>query len=203
MHSQNYEELIVLEYFNSKSGTLLSLGENDGVTLSNSFALIEQGWSGTLVDASPKAFAQLKELHGNNPNLVLLNYAVGSENGFATFYESGELLGMGDTALVSSLKLEETKRWGSIKMPFEEKRVEVIDFEKLLSLTHFEKYDYITIDIEGAEIEVVPQIDFKKLGTKLAIIEWNSKYAEFYDNIMFPFGFKLIHTNAENRIYAL
>jgi len=201
-YSQNKEESIILEYFGESKGTLLDIGANDGKTLSNSLALVERGWVGTFVEASPKAFQRLQSLHSSNPRLQLLNVAIGSYDGEIDFNESGTLLGTGDVALVSSIRKDEMDRWISLNMPFEKMKVPVLYFTSLLTKSYYDKFEFITIDIEGMEPEVVPQIDFKKLGTKMAIIEWNGKNAELYDGLLSSHGLKLIHTNAENRIYT-
>ena len=45
--SQNQEEDVILKYFEYLPvGTFLSIGENDGQTLSNVRALAEKGWHG-------------------------------------------------------------------------------------------------------------------------------------------------------------
>lgn len=203
MYSQNNEELFILDYFKEYIGFLLDLGVNDGRTLSNSLALTEKGWGGLLVEASPKAFERLKDTYkGQEFDIQMLNVAIGSNNGTIELNESGSLLGTGDVSLVSSTLQDEVDRWTSLKIPFEKITVPVIDFKTLMQRSAYKKFDFITIDIEGMEFEVVPQIDFSGLGVKMAIIEWNSKDGPFYDNILIEHGLKLIHYNAENRIYC-
>lgn len=201
--SQNNEQSFILSYFKDHEGSFLDIGANDGITLSNTYALVQQGWHGTLVEASPRAYDRLCAMHANNGKLVLLKYAIGSKNDKIILHESGELLGKGDIALVSSTKEEETKRWESLKMPFEDVEVDMIDFKTMMTKTRHTAFDFVSIDIEGMEKEVVPQIDFAALKTKMAIIEFNGKDEDFFTNYMNPFGFKLIHKNAENLIYAL
>lgn len=203
-YSQNNEEKFILDYFGVSIGTLLDIGANDGKTLSNSLALIEKGWGGLLVEASPKAFNRLQAQHDvPDRDVQLLNIAVGSHNGDIVLNESGELLGTGDTSLVSSTRGDEVARWESLKIPFEKIAVPVITFDRLMEVSAYRQFDFITVDIEGMEPEVVPQIDFKALGTRMAIIEWNGKNAELYDTLLMNHGLKLIHTNAENRIYTV
>ena len=62
-YSQNNEQKHILEFFNGKKGTLLSIGENDGQTYSNAYALIQLGWISALVEPSEIAFNKLKELY--------------------------------------------------------------------------------------------------------------------------------------------
>lgn len=202
-YSQNSEESIILDHFKDEVGTLLSLGENDGKTLSNVLALIEKGWVGTLVEASPKAFERLKQTHDvPDREIQLLNVAVGSHNGTIELNESGSLLGAGDISLVSSTRQDEVERWTSLNIPFEKITVPVIDFNTLLQRSVYQKFDLIAVDIEGMEPEVVPQIMFTNLQTRMAIIEWNGKNADLYDRLLAKHGLKLIHVNQENRIYA-
>jgi FkbM family methyltransferase len=209
MYSQNSEESVIFSYlkghpdFKWEYGTVLDIGANDGKTLSNSLALIEAGFEGLLVEASPKAFKRLKETH-NIPDrqVQLLNVAVGSYDGTIEFNESGQLLGTGDVALVSSTRQDEMDRWVSLNMPFEKITVPVITFATLMDHSIYGEFDVVSVDIEGMEPEVIPQIDFTKLCTQIAVIEWNGKNAELYDGLLLNHGLKLIHTNAENRIYT-
>lgn len=198
-YSQNNEQGIILNYFGDFVGTYLDLGANDGITLSNTYALYENGWDGVCVEASPKAYERLLI---NQPNSKCIQAAIGAYDGDIVLNESGELLGNGDTSLVSSTKTEEMKRWESLNMQFKAITVRCVTFETLLKETKISNIDFLSIDIEGMELEVLPQIDFNKLGIKLACIEFNGKDKNKYDEIMLPIGFKVIHQNSENLIYA-
>lgn len=55
--SQNGEQAHILHYFDVmgiEKGHLVDLGAGDGYTMSNTRALLERGWTGTLVDGDPK-----------------------------------------------------------------------------------------------------------------------------------------------------
>ena len=58
-YSQNDEQAVITAYFGSTIGKFLDIGAYDGVKLSNTRALLEQGWTGTLVEPSPIVFTQL------------------------------------------------------------------------------------------------------------------------------------------------
>lgn len=201
-YSQTKEDILFQEFFGNYKGSLLSIGENDGKKYSNALALIEKGWIAILVEPSPTVFPKLSNLHAGNANVNCFQVGVGSINNILTFYESGTLLNEGDLSLVSTLKKEETLRWTASNIPFEEKQVFVVTFDKLLEMSPIKTFDFISIDIEGMELEVLPQIDFNSLKTKLICVENNGKDLDKFNNIILPFGFELIHTNAENLIYA-
>jgi FkbM family methyltransferase len=200
-YSQNNEERIILDFFGEEVGSLLSIGENDGITLSNSRALIERGWMADLVEPSPVAFSKLKALYKDSSNIKLHNIAIGTENGLAPFYDSGSLLNSGDESLVSTLSIVETKRWGGC-VKFEQVEVEVQDFKTFRLGDVWETYDFISLDAEGFDLDILKQIDFDSLGVRLICVEFNGINEQAYWDVVHPFGFKLIHKNGENLIYA-
>jgi len=174
-YSQNKEDIAVLNYFGKDfKGLLLDIGANDGITLSNSRLLIESEWSAYLIEPSPKAFNKLMvNLIGNSENTVPLNFAIGTENGKATLYESNEHLTKNDIALLSSLNEAETKRWKNQK--FKGVEVDVLTFESFLFLfEEIANIDFISIDAEGLDLDILKQINLTGLNVKCLCIEHNS-----------------------------
>jgi len=204
-YSQSNEQDIIINLFKGKkNGTFLDIGANDGVTFSNTFALAKSyGWTGLLVEASPKAYERLlKNYELIDRDIDFQNVAIGKEDGYLDFYESGELLNKGDVALVSSGVKKELQRWQSLKMPFTKMKVPMTSVSTMLSRSRHTHFDLLSLDIEGMELDVLPQIDFEALRIQVAVIEWNSKDERLYNDIILPFGFKLISKNAENLIYS-
>ena len=60
-YSQNNEQDVILDYFSSRVGRFLDIGAFDGITLSNTRALAELGWSGVAVEPSPYNLCSLIE----------------------------------------------------------------------------------------------------------------------------------------------
>src|SRR3990167_7663552 len=98
IYSQNNEQILIEKYFGNYKGTLLDIGANDGVTLSNSYALIQRGWRGSLVEPSPKAFEILKETHRTKEGIFCFNAAICDKTADMTLYESGSHLGDQDVS---------------------------------------------------------------------------------------------------------
>jgi len=200
-YSQNDEEEIVFNYFGHKEITCLSLGENDGQTLSNVRQIILNGSQAVLVEPAPIAFKKLHELYNNRIDVVCLNVAVADYCGKAKFHDSGSHISKNDTSLLSSLSKEEIKRWEP-STEFNEIEVDVINFKVLLDLSPYKKFDLISIDCEGQDYCILSQMDLVALETKMLILEFNGKDQEAFDALVIPQGFQLLHKNAENLIYV-
>lgn len=198
-YSQNQEDLFVIKYFGDYKGTLLEIGANDGQTLSNSRALIENGWSATLVEPGA-TFKDLELKYDDNPNVRLLNYAIGSMASKLTFYESGNHVPGGkDRGLVSTLDFDETIRWRNNGVQFTERIVDV----KPYNLT--DRFDFISIDAESQDWTILQQIDLEKAACKCLCVEHNGdvKLKLNYIEYCLKFGLHPKVINNENIIFCL
>jgi FkbM family methyltransferase len=201
MYSQSREEEVIIKYFGSNTGTFISIGENDGVTLSNVRQLAINGWCGVMIEPSPKAFHKLKQLYDNEKKgcFYLYNFALGNHNGSMKFYDSGTHLNKGDVALLSSGVESELKRFPGTQ--YEEIEVKVFRWKTALNRFQFKKFDCVSIDAESMDIDILKQMDLTDV--KLLVIEWNSipdnkeKILEYTSK----FGMtNVIYTSAENLI---
>lgn len=205
-HSQHQEQSVILEYFNGRTGNLLDIGSNDGITFSNSLALIQCGWAGDLVEPSHEAFRRLCQLHVHRENVYLHNVAIWDRNGEVDFYESGPLVNGHDFALVSSLKVDETQRWKTVRKPehrpvaYKQTKVIAIDWKTFMQHSYCKTYDFITIDVEGCELDILRQMDLTALGCKMICVEYNGKDQDKFDALIpMPLHWK----NRTNLIYAI
>lgn len=197
MYSQNNEEDFIVKHFDGFVGSLLSIGENDGKTFSNALRLIELGWSATLVEPSPDAFAKLELLHKGNKLVHCVNIAIGNSNGTITLHESGaHVRGGNDIALVSSLIENETAKWKKSGVKFNPVDVSMLNYK---TFAGYQSFDFITIDAEGMDIEILKQINL--LGTKLICIEWNGNEQNKIEILKYTSSFgmqNVIYENIEN-----
>jgi FkbM family methyltransferase len=202
MHSQNNEEEIILKYFGDFVGSLLDIGANDGITLSNSRALMERGWRGNFVEPSPAACKRLSELYASSMQGYIYNFAIVREDypeKKITLHESGEHLGKGDTALLSSVIQSETERWK--KETFRPVEVYAVPFS-LIKDNLYAPLHFITIDAEGMDWDILQQIDLTE--TRMLCIEWNqnAELKQQYTDYCNSFGLKFHYQTHENLIFA-
>lgn len=205
---QNNETQIVIDWFTKKHragfvGNVLDIGANDGVTFSNSFDLIQSGWSGWLVEPS-SAFNELIDIYGDSKDIQCLNVAIGQTAGTMTLYESGaHVKGGRDKALVSTLVRHEMSRWCDVD--FTPIDVKVITFDMFYEAINKPKnIHYLSIDVEGVEMDILKQIDLRAIGCEVLCIEYNGRsvVGNMFTNYCAKYGMKEIHRNAENLIFA-
>jgi FkbM family methyltransferase len=203
-YSQNTEEEVILNYFGDEKITVLSVGENDGISLSNVRALLLNGSRGTLVEPAPEAFFKLTGLYLDRKDIFCVNVAVSDFIGNAIFYDSGTHLNNGDKSLLSSLNEHEIKKWEPTTK-FNKIKVDVVDFKTLLNLSPYKQFDFISIDAEGLDMTILKQINLKELGCRMLCVEWNSNH-EIIDkikDICEDFGLSgMLLKNGENVIMA-
>lgn len=205
-YGQNKEDevinsLITAKYGSDFKGTILDLGANDGITLSNSRYFIENGWSAVLVEAGKLPFSKL--MNTIQPNTIAINCAIGNQDGWLTFYESTNLLNADDVGLVSSLVADETQRWRNAGIGFHEYEVACFTWESFLNTHHLKNknFDIISIDIEGMDYDVLVQMNLTELDCKVLCVEFNGKEMNKYVEYAEKHGMKLMHQNAENLIF--
>ena len=193
--------MIVSKYGENFKGSILDLGANDGVTLSNSRFFVERGWHGVLVEAGNKPFEKL--IANSDPSTICINCAIGNENGSLNFYESNNLLNAEDVGLVSSLVSHETTRWREAGIGYVEYKVDCFTWDSFVDKFHLKNrnFDIISIDIEGMDYDVLIQMNLEALGCKVLCIEFNGLEMDKYVNYVSKFNMHLVHKNPENLIF--
>lgn len=207
MWSQNKEEEYILNYFGDRIGTFIDIGCNDCITFSNTRALSLKGWKGVFVDPSSEAITRCRELYKGRKGSYIYGYAIGAPhpitgkpfNGKVVLNDSGSIINGKDLGLVSTFYQNEMDRFKRITnyTPIE---VSTFKWKTFINRLSIREFDFISIDVEGCELNILPDIDLSK--TDLICLEWNEK-----DNLKKDFehyldGFKLIYTSGENLLYG-
>lgn len=199
-YSQSNEQDAILNYFDGRIGTFFDGGCNDCSTLSNTRALVELGWSGVLLDASPKAIDRCKKLYEGRKNIYIYPFALGSHNGKAMLQESSSLISQEDIGLVSTFHQSEMDRFKRT-VQYEPVEVKVFKWKTFLNRLKIREFTMISLDVEGTEMDILPDMDLTK--TELVCIEHNSKpeLKKLYLEVTSKFGLdKIIYESGENII---
>lgn len=186
-------------------GTIVEIGAYDGVHLSNSYSLEKKGWNVVNVEANPQTFELLDR---NRPNSRNVNCAVGSidVDGIDFYIEP--------IGVLSGHKVDEEdirKRYEArgIEYPGLTKvRVECMSFKKLITDFRLKSIEVLSIDVEGAEMDVLNGMNFSETEAlpKLMVIEANSeeKWKEIKNFVETKSSnqYKLLFDNYQNMFFV-
>lgn len=181
---------------NKKNGFYIDIGAYDGIALSNTYIFEKLGWNGFCVEASPKTFEKLQR----NRKCDLYNYAVCSKNiGKTRFLTSTiDALDVLDIHNTDGHK-KRIKNESDNNMEYIE--VDTITFDELMSnykdITHI---DFLSLDIEGGELDVLRSVNFDKYSFGLITVEYNDNYKEILE-LMHSKGYKKLMDNHCDMIF--
>lgn len=203
-YSQTNEQNIILEYFKDKpKGTFLDIGANDGETYSNTRALALNGWNGVCIEPGESAFKKLSQLYKESQKVLCFNYAISQRDETLLFYESGTIFG-NDIGLLSSAIYGETLKWNH-ETKFQKSTVIGVSWDNFTTNICKSTFDFISIDAEGMDLEILFQMNLTGLKCKLICIEYGEDQAKrnaIY-NYVSKFGMKLIDYNSTNIFYGM
>ena len=172
--SQFGEDLFILDFFkNQKKGIYVDLGAFHPMRLSNTYLLFKKGWSGTNVDLNPITIDLFNLARKNDYNICCL--MAGKENLLKDVYFE-------DWSAANSITSNENLS--------EKKQMKTRTFESLI----YKDFDFLNIDLEGHDYEILQTIDFKKFNPKLICIEIleNSSDKENIFNFLKQYNYSFI-----------
>ena len=158
-----------------KNGIFMDIGAHDGVSLNNTLYFEKyKNWSGYNIEPIQKVYDKLIT---NRPNSVNINCAVSNNDGTEEF-----ICNTGYTEMLSGLKktydvrhfyrLEnENKQMGSTT---EVIRINTKKIETICNEYNIKNINYLSIDVEGGEFEVIKSINFDKVF--IDVIEFENNY---------------------------
>lgn len=163
----------------------IQIGGNDGVSFDGLYWKIaaRKNCDGIILEPSPKYFKLLEVNYKNFTSIRLLPYAIFENIGTLELYELNEVglkshpkwaAGIGSVDINHLLNL-------NVK-PEEISKIEVegITFNHLMEIhSSFTNVDYLQIDTEGYDLQILKTIDFKKFKAKIIKFEFkNLSYSE-------------------------
>ncbi len=197
-HSQIGQDKYLNETFfhDKRDGVFVEFGAYDGITLSNSYFFEqERGWKGICIEPMPVYFEQLKK----NRTCVCVQGCIAPQAGTVEFLNVGGPSPMlsGVLSLYDPRHLERISNevgWSEEKqMPANSEVIKVPSYRltDLLEQYQMPHVDYLSIDTEGGELEILQSIDFKKYQIDFITVEDNyndPRLREFLDSQ----GFELV-----------
>jgi len=176
-------------------GNCVEVGANDGITDSMTYHFELSGWNCLLVEPIPDLARKISEKR----NCIVKNYAASSEEGVASFFIAEEALGMSGLALTRKQFHAITRAGGTPK----EIKVRKKTLDGILEESNFSEIDFITIDVEGHELEVLKGFSLEKFNPRIVLLEDNSNQTDAaVQNYMKNKGYILFKRTGVNDWYA-
>jgi FkbM family methyltransferase len=192
---------LVEELFQGKTGGFfVDIGAHDGITLSNTYYLEKNlGWTGICVEPNPTVYAKLLK----NRKCICLNGAVSDRKGESVFLKvdgysemlSG-LLGKYDPKHLQRIE-KELRLFGGTKRQI---TVPCLDLNEVLTQHNVRHVDYLSIDTEGSEFDILKSVNFDHI--KCAAISVENNFGEGnLEKLLKSRGFKLIAIIGTDEFY--
>ena len=167
-YSQLGQDVEVLKFYNHKeNGFYIEIGASDGITLSNTYLLATKyNWKGICVEPIPKNFELLCK---NRPYAACCNNAVYNESNKEVIFDIAN-----NDDLLSGINSHIDCHKNSVDNNKTQIIVTTITLNDLL-----EKYnaplfiDYMSLDTEGSELEILKSVDLTKYIFGLIDVEHN------------------------------
>ena len=185
--SQSGQDKIIKNSFfrSKKNGYFVEIGAFDGVLGSNCIHFEKSmKWEGIAIEPSTIQFEKLKL----NRKCHLINKAIATEEKEVEFLEVEEgytqMSGIINENFISEDTIKKDPRSKTKKII-----IKTTTFDK--NIPDDKEIDYLSIDIEGGEMELLASIDFKKYNIKVISVENNFpeklNFKNFFDNKNFNY----------------
>jgi FkbM family methyltransferase len=167
-YSQLGQDLEVVKVYKQKQdGFFVEVGANDGIILSNTYLLEKQyNWKGICCEPIPKTF---QKLVANRPNSKCFQQAVYNQTGLTMTFDianAGELL--------SGISTHIDKHKSTVDSNKTSIQVQTISLVDVLDQADAPSFiEYMSLDTEGSELEILKSFDFGKYTFGLIDVEHN------------------------------
>jgi FkbM family methyltransferase len=164
--SQEGEDLIIDKILNyKKKGFYIDIGAHHPIKYSNTYIFYKRGWNGINIDAMPDSMNEFKKIRPKDKNIQA---AISNENTNVTFYIFNE-------PALNTLNSEEAKSKDNKNgyRIVKEIKVVTIKLSELLAIQmeNNQEIDFMSIDTEGNDLNVLKSNDWEKYRPKLIMVE--------------------------------
>lgn len=168
-YSQAGEDAIVSKSFSYllpvKKGFYIDIGAYHPYKHSNTYILYKDGWSGMNIDPRPGSKKMFEKYRGRDINIEA---GIASKDGNMTYYMLGE------TSTMNTFSKENLIRLGLLEKVKKVVDVPVYALDTLLKQHKEIQYiDYLNIDAEGFEMEILMGLDFSNISPTIISLEQN------------------------------
>ena len=161
-YSQLGEDVLINNFFKKFKGRYVDIGCFNPIKYNNTMLLYLRGWQGTNIDLNPTSIDLFNLFRKNDLNI---NLAVSSKK------TELEYINFHDKSPINKIKTTFNKDLHPLD------KIKKIKSDTLDSIIENSKYkdkkiDFVSIDVEGYEIEVIKGFNLKKYKPSIIVIEY-------------------------------
>lgn len=167
-YSQDGEDVALAAFFENKKGYkgfFVDVGAHHPVRFSNTLAFYKKGWRGINIDPTPGSMRPFKRWRSRDINLEM---GIGAQSGSMTFYCFNE------PALNTFDKtVAEERDTGNPYKVIKKVSVPIAPLGEVMEkhLPAGQKIDFLSVDVEGLDFEVLKSNDWVKFAPAFVLVE--------------------------------
>lgn len=164
--SQEGEDLVLARLFENqtKSGFFVDIGAHHPVRYSNTYYFYRRGWTGLNVDALPGSAKLFRRMR---PKDISVESGIGAKEGVLTYFAFNE------PALNTFSEQEAAKKNHPPYHIINKVQLPIMTLAQLLDrhLPKDKAIDFMTVDVEGLDHEVIASNDWNRYRPKVLLVE--------------------------------
>ena len=197
-YGQHLEDLVIEEILNDEkvNGICIEVGAYDGITFSNTLHFEEKGWTVLCIEPIPSVYEECKKIRKQCYQCCISDDDYDDKD-FTMFCINNHF------SAISSLLPDERliTSFSNMITNTQKCKVKVRSLNSLLKELDFPKdIDFISIDTENTELDVLKGIDLNIYNVKLFVIE-NNFNEPFIENYLSRFSYIKVKRDSVNDFY--
>lgn len=168
-YAQNHEDVVLNRVFQNQSkGFYIDVGAYHPIHDSVTYYFYQRGWQGINIEPHVEYYREFEHVR---PRDINLNLAVSNRQGPVHFYHCTSVPNHEGINGLSSASWENVRRLTEVGCMFEEHTVEAATLDQICSNHVRSTIDFLTIDVEGHEGEVLQGIDLTRWRPRVILVE--------------------------------
>ena len=148
-------------FYNVYNGIYVDVGANNPFIQSNTQYFYNKGWHGINIDALPGSMKRFNKIRVRDINIEA---AISNDHSELTYY-------MFKSSFYNTFDREEIERLKTISELTGKLKIKTIKLSEIFESQNIEIIDFMSVDVEGLDLEVLKSNNWQKYRPKIIVIE--------------------------------